>query len=238
MGHIVDLPLASLRANETYQPRMDGLDRDHLERLRSSDLETWPPLLVVPNDIGSYDVIDGFHRLCVAQERGLAVLKCEVEAAAGYFDAVLANQQHGLPLARRDRKRFARWLHAEWPESSLRQLGEFCGLDPKTVKRALEEGEEGIERQEHAEGEEFPRQRSPHSPRTRTPHEAPVAKLVRLLCSETIVTYFNALPSREEGADAILAEIATYDEASQPLIAQNVMLISQTLMEGANYFLT
>jgi hypothetical protein len=209
---------------------VSGLDEDHLERLRTSDPATWPPLLVAPNDIGGYDVIDGFHRLQVAQERGLEGVPCEVEAGVGYLEAVFANQQHGLPLSRRDRKRFARWLHAAAPDLSLRQLGENCSLDPKTVKRAIEEDEAG---EEHDEGEENPRHRETHSQ-----HAAPVAKLVRTLCSKPLVTYFSLLPSLEDRADEVWAEIADYDEESQSSIAQCIVLIGQALVEGARQFLS
>ena len=89
MGTICDLPLRLLRADEQFQPREQGLDPEHPERLRASDLAAWPPLMVSPNGVGGYDVIDGFHRLQIARERGLSTARCEVVEGAGWGSVML-----------------------------------------------------------------------------------------------------------------------------------------------------
>src|SRR5262249_15746070 len=116
MSSSVELPLTRLQADPQFQPREAGLDAEHLEQLRASDPATWPPLVVSPDEeAGGYEVIDGFHRLQVAQELHLATLRCTVVEGAGYPEAVAANLQHGLPLSLTDRKAFAIWLHEQEP---------------------------------------------------------------------------------------------------------------------------
>ena len=107
--------LHKLHADERYQPRIAGLDEKHIKLLLASDPDTWPPLLVTPNDVGGYDIIDGFHRFEAAHRLGLKELLCIVQAGAGYPEAFEANQRHGLPLSLEDRKDFARWLHEQSP---------------------------------------------------------------------------------------------------------------------------
>ncbi len=134
------IALERLRANEDYQPRLAGIREAHVRLLVSTDPATWPPLLVSPAEEGTFNVIDGFHRLEAAHRLGLTALPCIVDPAAGYFEAVLANLTHGLPLSLTDRKDAARWLAEQEPGSSYRELGRRVGLNHETVKRALEEG--------------------------------------------------------------------------------------------------
>jgi hypothetical protein len=137
MHEPVLIPLARLRADERYQPRQ-GLDSEHLERLRCSDTADWPPLLVTPAEDGTgYFILDGFHRFTIAQERRLPALPCIVDAQAGYPEAVAANMKHGQPLSKEDRKDYAIWLHDEHPAMSYREIGKRAGLDHKTVAAAI-----------------------------------------------------------------------------------------------------
>jgi hypothetical protein len=145
----VMIALGRLHANEDYQPRLDGLSESHVRLLTQTDPTTWPPLLVTPNGLGDWDVLDGFHRHEAARRLGLAELACVVANGAGYPEAVAANLAHGLPLSLADRKDFARWLHSQHPDLSLREIGRRCGLNHETVRRALEtdEGDAGENRQ-------------------------------------------------------------------------------------------
>src|SRR5262249_21711227 len=68
-------PLARLRTNEDYQPRIDGLDERHVAELVESGADAWPPLVVV-EDGADYLVVDGCHRLAAASRLGLADLAC------------------------------------------------------------------------------------------------------------------------------------------------------------------
>jgi len=134
---MVCLPLSRLVADEQYQPRVNGLSREHLQLLSESDPADWPPLLVAPLDDGTYSIIDGFHRHADAMTRGLSELPCRIMEGAGYPEAFRANLAHGLPMSRRDRRQYAIWLHGEHPNWSLRQIARECGLSPETVRSAL-----------------------------------------------------------------------------------------------------
>lgn len=149
MTPIFSIPLAQLCPDDYFQPRLSGLSEQHVQLLLESDPATWPPLLVRPNDEGSYDLIDGFHRYEAAQRLGLTELPCHIDPEADYFTGVTANSAHGLPLNRADRKAAARWLLHHQPELSFREIGRRVGLNHETVKRALEENEleDGASRQ-------------------------------------------------------------------------------------------
>jgi hypothetical protein len=134
------IPLASIVADDSYQPRTSGLDRKHLALLAESDPADWPPLLVSPLDSGQYTLIDGFHRYDDATRRKLADLPCEIIEDAGLQEAFAADLKHGLPLSLADRRDYTRWLHGEHPDWSLRQIGRACGLSHNTVSAALRDG--------------------------------------------------------------------------------------------------
>lgn len=130
--------LDRLRANEDYQPRETGIEERHVRLLEASEPSDWPPLLVTPNDLGGYDVVDGFHRLRAALRLGLECLPCVVDPLAGYPEGVEANLRHGLPLPVGDRKAYARWLHEQDPSLTYREIGRRTGLNHETVRRAIE----------------------------------------------------------------------------------------------------
>lgn len=136
MNNVIELPLDALAPDEAYQPR-SGLDEEHLERLRCSDVADWPPLLVSPADEvpGGYFLIDGFHRYQVAKERQLQTVRCTVIPDAGYEEAFAANLKHGLPLSMQDRKEYAKWLGEHSPEMSTREIAHKAGLSQSTVSQ-------------------------------------------------------------------------------------------------------
>jgi hypothetical protein len=130
-----------LKLDRSLQPRTQGVSDRHIRQLVDSGVESWPPLLVKPSDAGDgkYVVIDGWHRALAASAGGLKTLRCVIlPASAGYGDAFVANRHHGLPLTTEDRKHYARWLHRQYPDWSLRKLGEESGLNHETVRRALQ----------------------------------------------------------------------------------------------------
>ncbi len=136
MNQTLDLPLDALAPDEGYQPR-EGLDPDHLERLRCSDIADWPPLLVSPvsDEAPGYFIIDGFHRYQVAKERQLQTIRCTILPDAGYEEAFAANLKHGLPLSMQDRKAYASFLHEHYPEMSTREIARKAGLSQSTVSQ-------------------------------------------------------------------------------------------------------
>ncbi len=217
----VTIPLNQIRAYEGYQPRLDGLREGHVRLLMASDPATWPPLLVAPNGDGSCDVIDGNHRLEAATRLGLHSLPCIIDSGAGYPEAFAANLAHGLALSLADRKAFARWMAAEEPGLSYRELGRRSGLNHETVKRALEEDD--------ADGGENRQSRQPD----------PIAKLVRLV-EQTyrrghgrtwlgLGSAGNPKPFRRE--------IEAYAEEDQPEIARALDAFGRACVEAAHPFL-
>lgn len=224
---MVDLPVRLLQASDTYQPRGEGLDLDHLERLRASDPARWPPLLVSPNEAGGYDVIDGFHRLHVAHERQLHTLRCEVVEGVGYPEAFAANLAHGLPLAPQDRKDFAVWLHEQEPTLSLRELARRSGLSDKTVKAALQSAEnpQSVERAPAA---------SPD----------PIVRLVKLARSaiadrmgvNKLTQFFSGKTDARQRAEYVGWVLAGYDDEERPVVAAALMTLGTALVEGARTY--
>jgi hypothetical protein len=225
MLQAVELPLQLLRDGElddgtVFQPRVRGLSEEHLERLRASEPDRWPPLIVTPRPDGYYDVVDGFHRLSVARERGLASLPCNVVTGAGYPEAVEANLRHGLPLSREDRKEYARWLRREYPSWSYRQIGEKCSLHHETVKAAIEgDGTAGGNRQPGSAS-------------------AGVRTLIRQMVRTRIVSGWRSPADRQNCVEDIRAELAGYDAEERQYAASTVAALSSLLLEAVELYLT
>lgn len=137
MSDPIVIPLDRIIPDSQYQPRESGLSASHVQLLTESDSTTWPPLLVAPNDDGTFALIDGFHRRETASRLKLAGLPCVVWEGAGYPEAVAANIAHGLPLSRADRKEAARWWASTEPELSYREIARRVGLSDKTVAKAI-----------------------------------------------------------------------------------------------------
>ncbi|WP_329570504.1 ParB/RepB/Spo0J family partition protein [Kitasatospora sp. NBC_01266] len=115
-------------------PRLHGEDPDHIRLLAESDA-TLPPLLV---HRGSMRVVDGMHRLRVAQLRG------DTEVRVQYFDgtefeafirAVQLNVTHGLPLTLADREAAAARIIESSDSWSDRAIARMTGLSAPTVGR-------------------------------------------------------------------------------------------------------
>ncbi|MFD8751667.1 ParB/RepB/Spo0J family partition protein [Kitasatospora sp. NPDC059577] len=122
------------RLRPADSPRLDGEDPDHIRLLAESDAAL-PPILV---HRGSMRVIDGMHRLRVAQSRG------DSEVPVKYFDgteleafirAVQLNVTHGLPLSLSDRESAATRILASGGSWSDRAIARMTGLSAPTVAR-------------------------------------------------------------------------------------------------------
>jgi ParB-like chromosome segregation protein Spo0J len=146
-GDPVRVPVSSLQLCET--PRLAGEDARHI-RLLAEAATALPPILV---HRGSMRVIDGRHRVRVAQQRG------EETIEARFFDgtdeeafvaALVANRAHGLPLTLADREAAAERLIDCEPHRSDRAIAEITGLSPGTVgelrRRTGNDGDAGRRR--------------------------------------------------------------------------------------------
>lgn len=137
----------------------------------------------------------------------MKTLKCIVlPTDAGYQEAFKANRDHGLPLSVQDRKVFACWLHEQQPGWSLRKIGQECGLNHETVRRALQ-GEVSTDR---------------HAVRTQpTPAEC----IVDLICKE------QRLRRRD-----VESAIERYGEEYWAAIAKEVIATGQAMVEGGKRY--
>ncbi|WP_330343209.1 ParB/RepB/Spo0J family partition protein [Streptomyces sp. NBC_00557] len=119
-------------------PRVDGEDPEHVRTLAET-CDELPPILV---HRPSMTVIDGVHRLRVAELRG------QDRIAVRFFDgglsdarllAVATNITHGRPLSAADRTAAALRIFASHPGWSDRAVAAVAGLSPKRVGRLRKE---------------------------------------------------------------------------------------------------
>lgn len=137
----VTLSLTSVVADVALQPRVGGLDADHVR-----DLETvagaWPPLKLVRRGEG-YLLVDGFHRFAAAQNLGLKEVPAEVLEMPPDGDlaglAFTLNAAHGKPLTLSDRRAFASRLLRDHPGLSDREIGRRAGLVQPTIAKVRQD---------------------------------------------------------------------------------------------------
>lgn len=130
-----ELAPEALIVDPALQPRVDGLDVDHVRQLQES-AETWPPLVVVRRG-GGYLLIDGFHRLAAAQNLALRAVPIRVvdppEDSDLHALAFALNAVHGRPLTLSDRRAFALRRLQEHPDGSNLEVARRAGLSPTTI---------------------------------------------------------------------------------------------------------
>ena len=134
------LVLHAITIDKKLQPRMHGLDQDQLESLRNSDPTTWPPILVSQADerSGKRVLIDGAHRVAIAQEKRLSGLVAmelaDRDQAVWKLRAYEANLKHGLPLNTTEKKAYARLLIEKYGEGySQNEYARLTGLSVGTI---------------------------------------------------------------------------------------------------------
>lgn len=135
------ITLTLVTADPSLQPRVDGLDLDHVKTLEGV-AEAWPPLKVVPRD-GSFVLVDGFHRFAAAQNLGLETVSVEVldspEDGNLLGLAFALNAIHGRPLTLSDRRAYAAKLLRSHPDWSDREIGRRAGLVQPTIGKIRQE---------------------------------------------------------------------------------------------------
>lgn len=142
----IDLDIDRIIANLELQPRVGGLDANHVGLLEECP-EAWPPLVVV--DDGGYLLVDGFHRLAAAQNLGLKTTRVDVREMPEDGDlralAFSLNAAHGRPLTLTDRRSEAERLLNADPAMSNMEVARRTALSPSTVapiREALEAAEQ------------------------------------------------------------------------------------------------
>jgi ParB-like chromosome segregation protein Spo0J len=127
----------AIEADPTLQPRVGGLDLDHVKVLEAV-AEAWPPLKVVQRG-GGFALVDGFHRFAAAQNLGLEAVTVEILEPPQDGDlhelAFSLNAVHGRALTLSDRRTFAARLLKAHPDWSEREIGRRAGLVQPTVAK-------------------------------------------------------------------------------------------------------
>jgi len=143
----LSIPLSQVISDPQLQPRVGGLDPEHVRELEEA-VEWWPPLRVVSRG-GKFLLVDGSHRLAAAKNRGLdkvAVTVLEVPDTEDLRTLAFAlNATHGRPLTLSDRRAFAGHLLREHPNWSDREIGRRSGLVQPTVAKVRNELERNNE---------------------------------------------------------------------------------------------
>jgi hypothetical protein len=132
-GPSVRVALSALSLGES--PRITPIDADHVSVLAELDAEVLPPIVV---HRATMNVIDGWHRLAAARQRGdtdIHAIYFDGTADEAFIEGVRANVSHGRPLTLRDRRRAAHRVISTHPDWSDRAISRACGLSPKTVAR-------------------------------------------------------------------------------------------------------
>jgi len=125
-AHIEDADLAQRRT-----------DPKHIEELRYSNPDEWPPILVAATDKG-YVVIDGYHRW-EATDRDEIRATCkpfgnEQDIIEACFES---NLRHGVGLNTQSRSNYAYFLHRRYPNMTQEEIGKRCHISQAAVSKAI-----------------------------------------------------------------------------------------------------
>lgn len=135
------IPLDRITTDPAVQPRVEGVDPDHVRVLQEAP-HAWSPLVVVQRE-DHYLVVDGSHRLEAARQLGRTSVTCEVRPESDDCDltalAFALNRDHGKPLTLADRKAEAERLLRHAADHSDRQIAALAGLSDKTVGKIRSE---------------------------------------------------------------------------------------------------
>ena len=199
----LSIPLALIVADPALQPRVDGLDPEHVRALEAV-AEAWPPLKVVHRG-GRYLLIDGFHRFAAAQNLGLTEIAVEILDVPQDGDlhalAFALNAAHGRPLTLTDRRAFAARLLCAHPELSDREIGRRAGLVQPTVAKIRQELESQAEiapaeTRLGRDGRSYPAKREPTASGTQArPESSPRISVIEVI--ERLVTPAERMAQRD-----------------------------------------
>lgn len=140
-----NLSIDLLRIDGGTQSRL-GINEDRVadyqELIENANGE-WPlPPLIVFHDGTDYLVADGFHRKLAALRAKRGSIPCEVHKGTA-FDAkvfgMTANDKHGLPPTRADKRANVVWLLEHPRNFRQSQIAEMAGVHVSTVKRIVAE---------------------------------------------------------------------------------------------------
>jgi ParB-like chromosome segregation protein Spo0J len=147
MESSVSVRVRELLVDSSLQPRVGGIDADHVQALEETP-ESWPPIKVVRQD-ERYLLVDGSHRVEAARNLGIETVRVQVidPPADGDLHALAfaLNATHGRPLSLADRRAFAERLLRAQPYLADREIARRCGLAANTVGTIRERLEESAQ---------------------------------------------------------------------------------------------
>ncbi|MFD0364075.1 ParB/RepB/Spo0J family partition protein [Nocardia sp. GCM10030253] len=130
LSEIAEVPIERIRVTDS--PRTGGENARHISQLAEASGRL-PPIVLHRQTM---TVIDGVHRLRVAQQSGAVSINAVFfngDERDAFVLAVQLNSSHGLPLSLADRKAAAVRILGDFPEWSDRRLAEVAGLSDKTI---------------------------------------------------------------------------------------------------------
>jgi hypothetical protein len=134
---VVNIPVDCLSTADS--PRLSGEDPEHVKSLAAVETQL-PPIIVHRSTMR---VIDGVHRLRVAELRGdtqIAALFFDGDDADAFVLAVKSNITHGLPLSLADRKAAVARVLVSHPQWSDRMIASVTGVSSWTVGEMRAQG--------------------------------------------------------------------------------------------------
>src|SRR5947209_1881739 len=101
MDNVTQMRLDQIAVRPELQPRLLGIDASHVRALEEAG-GGWPAVVVVQWE-GQYVLVDGFHRLCAAQNLGLEAIEARLVDLSPrqpiWALAFELNAAHGRPLS-------------------------------------------------------------------------------------------------------------------------------------------
>ncbi|WP_297456193.1 helix-turn-helix domain-containing protein [Persephonella sp.] len=169
---IVKLPINKIIIPQGLLPRIFGVNEEKVEEYAEAmeNGAEFPPIKVWEKLDGTYQVIDGVHRISAYRKLGKEYIEAEIiqgiEDEVAFMEwAIRENLKHGLPLSREDKREDARRLYIKGrkPESiarlfkvSLRTVYNWIGdlkEEEKLEKEKLKQKALELYREGYTQGE-------------------------------------------------------------------------------------
>jgi len=139
---VVELPLAVIQLDERTQVRASikkSVVASYAAQMAIGSV--FPPIVVFVDDVGTYRVADGFHRVSATDRNGGTTILAEVHQGSledAIWYAAGANRTHGLPPSRLDKTRMVEMLLANCPEKTGSDIARQVGCSPSLVTRTIQ----------------------------------------------------------------------------------------------------
>ncbi len=132
----LSVTLQRIVIDPTIQPRLAGIEPEHVRELVEAGPDAWPELVVA--QIGDELIlVDGRHRYEAGRQVGLEVISVRVVPPPADGDlsglAFRLNAIHGKHLTTGDRRAEAERLLHIYPQLADREIARRCGLAANTV---------------------------------------------------------------------------------------------------------